>query len=973
MYIKSIKIQGFKSFADKTELNFDKDISAIVGPNGSGKSNIVDALLWVLGEQSVKTLRGEEKMSDIIFSGSKTRDSLNKASVSILFNNSDHTLNSEFNDVEIKRTIYKTGENEYFINNSKVRLKDITNLLTDVSSKFNIITQGNINALVDNKSFERRALFENAAGVLKYKKRKEETLKKLENTKENITRLDLIIKEVLTTLKPLEKQKKDAEKYLKIKSNLENIECSLIVNDITKYKNSYDELKNKNEVLTKKQEFLSPKRADELEDLKLELIKIDDKISEYNNQIIQINDDIARLQGEKQINLERVKLSVNQDKINENLLTLKEEKLTYEKKIDVLQNEINLLKETYNNLIKEFNDKNNEELKQKIKITTLKADYNVKSKELLNLENKIIIIKTNLENNLYLPKSVNSILSSTHLKGIHNTIGNIISVNEAHNVAISMALGASSNFIVTSDFDSAKKAINYLKENRLGRATFFPLDIIKSRYISLDILNKIKNIDGFIGIASDLVEYDTKYKNIIENQLGNVIIVNSLNDLQIVGKILDFKYKVVSLEGDIIYPGGAVSGGENKTISDDKIILAKLQSEYNDKKGLLESINTTLENKISSHDKLLNEITNINSKIVQNRIIIENKEKNILELKDKLSYAENNIKGFDNLNNNTLNDVIENILKTLNNKSKEKEIIENNISDLRSKKFDISEKIEGTEKEINEINTTYNKNINDIKNNEIEIGKLEVKIDSLLNTLQNEYNMSYENALTKFTLNIDENEAREIVYNYKNEIKTLNNINVGSISEYDRLKTRYDFLDNQKTDLEASSTKLYEIIDEMDDIMKKRFKATFDEISKEFSICFRKMFKGGNGVLKLTDENDLLNTGISILAVPPGKKLNSTAALSGGEKALTAICLIFAILNVKPAPFVVLDEVEAPLDEENVIMFGDYLKSMKNTSQFILITHKKKMMEYASKLYGVTMEESGVSKLVSVRLENNIN
>lgn len=973
MYIKSIKIQGFKSFADKTELNFDKDISAIVGPNGSGKSNIVDALLWVLGEQSVKTLRGEEKMSDIIFSGSKTRDSLNKASVSILFNNSDHTLNSEFNDVEIKRTIYKTGENEYFINNSKVRLKDITNLLTDVSSKFNIITQGNINALVDNKSFERRALFENAAGVLKYKKRKEETLKKLENTKENITRLDLIIKEVLTTLKPLEKQKKDAEKYLKIKSNLENIECSLIVNDITKYKNSYDELKNKNEILTKKQEFLSPKRADELEDLKLELIKIDDKISEYNNQIIQINDDIARLQGEKQINLERVKLSVNQDKINENLLTLKEEKLTYEKKIDVLQNEINLLKETYNNLIKEFNDKNNEELKQKIKITTLKADYNVKSKELLNLENKINIIKTNLENNLYLPKSVNSILSSTHLKGIHNTIGNIINVNEAHNVAISMALGASSNFIVTNDFDSAKKAINYLKENKLGRATFFPLDIIKSRYISLDILNKIKNIDGFIGIASDLVEYDTKYKNIIENQLGNVIIVNSLNDLQIVGKILDFKYKVVSLEGDIIYPGGAVSGGENKTISDDKIILAKLQSEYNDKKGLLESINTTLENKISSHDKLLNEITNINSKIVQNRIIIENKEKNILELKDKLSYVENNIKGFDNLNNNTLNDVIENILKTLNNKSKEKEIIENNISDLRSKKFDISEKIEGTEKEINEINTTYNKNINDIKNNEIEIGKLEVKIDSLLNTLQNEYNMSYENALTKFTLNIDENEAREIVYNYKNEIKTLNNINVGSISEYDRLKTRYDFLDNQKTDLEASSTKLYEIIDEMDDIMKKRFKATFDEISKEFSICFRKMFKGGNGVLKLTDENDLLNTGISILAVPPGKKLNSTAALSGGEKALTAICLIFAILNVKPAPFVVLDEVEAPLDEENVIMFGDYLKSMKNTSQFILITHKKKMMEYASKLYGVTMEESGVSKLVSVRLENNIN
>ena len=972
MYIKSIKIQGFKSFADKTELNFDKDISAIVGPNGSGKSNIVDALLWVLGEQSVKTLRGEDKMSDIIFSGSKTRDALTKASVSILFDNNDHTLNCDFNEVEIKRVIYKTGENEYFINNSKVRLKDITNLLTDVSSKFNIITQGNINALVDNKSFERRALFENAAGVLKYKKRKEETLKKLENTKENITRLDLIIKEVISTLKPLEKQKKEAEKYLKIKNNLENIECSLIVNDITKYKNCYDKLNNENEVLSKKQEFLSPKRADELEDLKLELIKIDDKISEYNEKLIQINDDIARLQGEKQINLERVKLSVNQDKVNENLLSLKEEKLDNEKKIEVLENEINLLKETYKVLIKEYNDKNNEELKQKIRITSLKADYNVKSKELLNLENKINILKTNIENNLYLPKSVNTILSSTHLKGIHNTIGNIINVNETQKVAISMALGASSNFIITNDFDSAKKAINYLKENRLGRATFFPLDIIKSRYISSDSLLKIQNIDGFIGIASDLIEYDSKYKNIIENQLGNVIIVNSLNDLQTIGKILDFKYKIVSLDGDIIYPGGAVSGGENKNISDDKITLSKLQSDYNNKKGLLESINTTLENIINSHEKLLDDITNINSKIVQNRIIIENKEKIVLELKDKLSYIENNIKGFDNLNNNTLNNVIENILQTLNSKSKEKEIIENNINDLRSKKFDITEKIDTTEKEINEINTMYNKNINSIKNNEIEIGKLEVKIDSLLNTLQNEYNMSYENALGKYTLDIDEDEARQIVYNYKNEIKNLNNINIGSISEYERLKTRYDFLDSQKTDLELSSQKLYDIIDEMDDIMKKRFKETFDEISKEFSICFRKMFKGGNGILKLNDENDLLNTGISILAVPPGKKLNSTAALSGGEKALTAICLIFSILNVKPAPFIVLDEVEAPLDEENVIMFGDYLKNMQNTSQFILITHKKKMMEYAEKLYGVTMEESGVSKLVSVRLENNI-
>ena len=276
------------------------------------------------------------------------------------------------------------------------------------------------------------------------------------------------------------------------------------------------------------------------------------------------------------------------------------------------------------------------------------------------------------------------------------------------------------------------------------------------------------------------------------------------------------------------------------------------------------------------------------------------------------------------------------------------------------------------ERKINDVNSKYNKNESLIKNNEIEIGKLEVKMDSLLENLQNEYNMTYENALKSYELTMDPEEAREIVIKYKNDLKGLTNINIGSISEYDRLSKRYDFLAGQKEDLESSSKELYNIIDEMDDIMKKRFKETFDKISTEFSIVFRKMFKGGNGVLKLTDENDLLNTGISILAVPPGKKLNSTSMLSGGEKALTAICLIFAILNVKPAPFIVLDEVEAPLDEENVSMFGDYLKSMQDISQFILITHKKKMMEYAGNLYGVTMQESGVSKLVSVKLENNL-
>ena len=970
MYIKSIKIQGFKSFADKTEIDFNKNISAIVGPNGSGKSNVVDALLWVLGEQSVKLLRGEDKMSDIIFSGSKTRDAMNKATVSILFDNSDHSLNSPLSEIEIKRSIYKTGENEYFINNSRVRLKDITDLILDVSSKFNIITQGNINALIDNKSSERRVLFENAAGVLKYKKRKEETIKKLENTKENLTRLDLIIKEVTSSLKPLEKQKKEAEKYLEIKDNLENIEVSLIASDITLLKKKYDSLNNENKLILKEQEanvFLHP---EELEKLKLILMQMDEEIATSSKNVILINDEISKLQSQKQINLERIKLSVNNDAINDALLKLKEDKLNIEKNIDVLSTEITEIKNEFNDLIKQFNDVNNNELKEKIKITSLKSDYNVSSKKLFDLENKIAIVKSNLENNSYMPRAVKEIITSKTLSGIHNTIGNLIEIPSKYVEAINASLSSSINFIVTQDFNSAKKAIKHLKSFHLGTATFFPLDIVKSRYIDSKVHSAIKDSSSFIGIASDLVKYDKKYKNIIENQLGNVIIIDNIDNLENIGKLINFKCKIVTLDGDILYPGGSVSGGERKSSSSEKEKLFNLESEYNKTRTSIEETNKLLEIANRKYEEYDSESSKLNYIITEKRILIENKEKTLAEFKDKLNYVKDNMDGYKNLNNNTLNEKIEEILYTLNSKSKEKEILENKLEILRSKKFDLNNKVEDLEKKINEVNSKYNKNESIIKNNEIEIGKIEVKLDSLLENLKNDYNMTYENALKNYELTMDKETARSIVLKYKTELKDLNNINIGAISEYERLNKRYEFLNNQKEDLNDSSKKLYEIIEEMDDIMKKRFKESFDKISKEFSLVYRKMFKGGNGILKLTDENDLLNCGISILAVPPGKKLSSTSALSGGEKALTAICLIFAILNVKPAPFIVLDEVEAPLDEENVIMFGDYLKNMQDISQFILITHKKKMMEYANNLYGVTMQESGVSKLVSVKLEN---
>lgn len=970
MYIKSIKTQGFKSFADKIELDFNKGISCIVGPNGSGKSNIVDALLWVMGEQSVKTLRGEGSMSDVIFTGSASRDGAKKASVAITFDNSDKLLNTEFNEVEIKRVIYEDGENEYYINNAKVRNKDIQTMLLDVTSKFNIITQGNINALVENKSSEKRILIESAAGVLKYKKRKEETLKKLDATKENISKVDLIIKELNTTLKPLEKQKKEAEKYLAVKEELESIDIALSAEDIKNYNLELKELNDKINTLEKEKENTNLIKPEKYEALKVESFKLNDEINNLNNALIIINENISKLNSEKQINLERNKYSVDKDKVNEDLLNLKEKRINLLNNIENLKNNVNSLQNELQIKTKEHNEYSDLLLKNKINITNLNNGINILNKDIMFLQNKINIEKSNLENNSLLPKSVNSILNNPRLTGIHNTIGNVIEINDAHTIAINTALSSSTHFLIVDNESSAKGAINYLKENNLGRATFFPIDIIKSRHISKDIEYTLESLKGYIGIASDLVSYKDIYKDIIENQLGNVIVVDDIDAMFTISKTIDYKYKVVSLDGEVIFPGGSIQGGTSNKEKNNKVNLNSLLKDLDIKKELLNNNSIELSNAEKEYDKYNNLNNKSNEEITTLRFNISIKEKEIQEQNNNIDKIDNDIKGLGALTSNALDQEIENIINKIGKEEQEKTSIEEKLTNLKSKQFDLNNELNTLEKEISETNSKYHQLENSIKNNQIEVGKLEVKIDNLLTSLNDEYNITYEYAVNNYTLNLETSLAREKVINLKNSIKGLTNINTGSIAEYDRLKKRYDFLDNQRNDLLSSSDELLKIISEMDDIMREKFSDTFNKVSHEFTRIFRQMFKGGNGLLKLTDEEDLLNTGITIMAVPPGKKLNSTISLSGGEKALTAICLIFAILSVKPTPFVVLDEVEAALDEENVNMFGEYLSSMKDKSQFILITHKKKMMEYADILYGITMQESGVSKLVSVKIED---
>jgi len=978
MHLKSIRAFGFKSFADKIDLEIKDGITAIVGPNGSGKSNIVDAVRWVLGEQSVKSLRGSDTMSDVIFSGSKTRPAHNRAYVSLVFDNSDHYLNSEFKEIEIKRVIYNTGENEYYINNSKVRLKDVTDLFLDTGAgndSFNIISQGSVSDIINSKPEARRVIFEDAAGVLKYKKRKEESLKKLEKTKENLARVKLVIDELEKSVTPLKKQSEVAKKYLNLKDELKTIEIALIASDITNINIDYKKIKTEIETLQKELSKITSNNTEDntkLEKLKLEQLKLEEAITSKNNEYVDLTENLASLEAEKLVTMERKKYDANKDKIEEALIKLKEEQLSIKKemateraKLDDIIGDIkekSIEKDKLDNIV----------ITEKVKRTNLIAKINDYSKEILVLENKIEILDDNIKNNSKMPNGVRSVLNNLRLTGVHNIIGNLIETENMYSVAIETALGSSSNFLVVDDEAATKECIDFLKVNKLGRATFFPLNIIKGKSINEADIDKIKFHKGFINIASSLVNYDKEYDNIIKNQLGNVIVVDNIDSLNEIGKILDYKYRVVSLDGEILYSGGSIAGGSSKSNSslNDKLLLNEMQEKLEVTKLELERVNKEYRDFNINFNNLELKETDLSKQLINLNEILNTRTNKIRGLEDALNKKELEIKGNEDMGNNALDKKLVSILEEASLVASEKDIALEELNKLKKIKSDLALEINEVETKYHKTNTEYNKIQNDLKEKEVKLGKYDVKLDNLLLELSENYSITYEYACSNYELEFPEELARTKVDSIKKDILKLGEVNIGAISEYERVSERYNFLIKQSEDLETSSSELTNIINEMDKIMIERFKETFASISKEFNQVFRKLFKGGYGALKLTNPNDILNTGIDIEAEPPGKKLNSIALLSGGEKTLTAIAVLFAILNVKPSPFCVLDEVEAALDEANVDTFGKYLQEKKAVSQFILITHKKRTMEYADVLYGITMQESGVSKIVSVNLEN---
>ena len=977
MYLKEIVTNGFKSFADKMEIKLDDEVTCIVGPNGSGKSNIVDAIRWVLGEQSVKNLRGDGGMSDVIFAGSASRKAKNVASVELVFDNSDHYLKVDYSEVSIKRRVYRSGENEYFINNNKARLKDIVNLFLDSGvgkESFNIISQGEVSKIISESNDDRRVVFEEAAGILKYKKRKEEALRKLDKTNDALDRVEDIIKELEVQVEPLKEQSEKAREYKTLKEELENLEIALIAYDIYNLSTNEEILKKEKEELDKEildLESTTNKDSGISLKKKTDLLNLEKDLEFAQKELLNKTEEIGKLNVQLNI-LKEQRKNKNLSKSEEELRALIDEKAKINKDISVLEEEISIINSNITNMNDDINSSKNNLKGLKLTLKNYEQTLSKQDRDILTNKHKVELLRLEAERGNNLPNTIKKILEEDKLQGIYDIIGNVIKTKDEYVRCLDVAISSSKNFVIVKDEDSAKEAIRYLKNNNLGRATFFPINVIKKRYVDENTLSVLKTIEGYKGVLADLVTTDKEYKNIIYNQLGLVIIADDLDTALRISKKIDRRYKVITLAGDVINVGGSMTGGANYKGRSAVMINQEITNYINiinslevANKKITADISDTKEDIRKLEDKIYLKEKDLKLLIDE----VTNKNHALLNHKDTLSSISDNI---DNLssNDNTLDTKEEDLVNRFYDLSSFKEKLELKITTLKKDIKLLKEKIEEDEEKSKYKNNLIRKTEEKRNSLELKLKEIDVKLDNLLNTLSSEYSITYEKARKDYELDVEEKEARSRVSNYKAKIKSLGMVNLAAIDEYERVNTRYMFLLHQKEDLTKAIATLLEIMNEMDEVMKEEFLKTFELIKNEFKEVFRALFHGGEADLKLTTD-DILTTGIEIVACPPGKKLTTISLLSGGEKTLTAISLLFAIINVRTVPFCVFDEVEAALDEANVMEFGKYLANYKHKTQFLIITHKKKTMEYADTLYGITMQESGVSKLVSVKLTNN--
>ena len=979
MYLKEITATGFKSFADKLSITLDDKVTCIVGPNGSGKSNIVDAVRWVLGEQSVKNLRGDGSMSDVIFAGSKNRKESNVASVSLVFDNRDHYLKIPYTEVSIKRRVYRSGENEYFLNGEKCRLKDITDLFLDSGigkAAFNIISQGEVQRILSNSPSDRRVVFEEAAGVLKYKKRKEEAMRKLERTRDNLDRVHDIIEELEVQVKPLQEQSIKAKEYLENKKGLDQYEVALLVYDIEEKVQEYDQDKEKIDALSQELLMLSNQSSSrdvKIEEKKKRLLQLEKELDTCNRTLLQLTQEVEKINSQKKLLKERSKYDKNSEMIQQTMRELKEQQGKVQAEVAVLENDIYISQEELNKIRKDSNDCLREIENQNQKKAVIEKEFAYQQKERLKWQQKAELLQQEIDNGGNMPNSVKVILKQSNLKGIHDCLENLIATEDVYTKALEIALASSKHFIVTKTSSDAKEAISYLKQHQLGRATFFPLEVIKPKGIDPDTMSLLKQDPNFIGVFSDLVHFDQQYRNIVLNQLGNVVVARNLDSANHLSQIIHQRYKIITLDGDVVHVGGSMTGG---TYYGSKSIIT-LKQEYQQGIRKITALDQSLMQLTTDLDELNQTIKKLEQKSYAQKAseialteTLRNRQNQFMDKKNQQEEIIQELNSLKLVEDSALSEEEERIIALYYEKVSEKEKQLALQKSLMKEEEKIKSAIEEEEATDRLHNVTFRSKEQELKDLEIKVSKLDVQLDHMLNTLSEEHSLTFEKAKETYVLDIEVEEARTKVAIYKDNIKHLGMVNLAAIDEYERVNGRYEFLMNQRNDLLKAQDTLLEIMNEMDQVMQEEFLKTFEQIEREFKQVFSEMFQGGQATLKLTQPDNLLETGIEIIVSPPGKRLTTISLLSGGEKTLTAISLLFAILNVRTIPFCLFDEVEAALDEVNVAQFGKYLSHYKSKTQFLIITHKKKTMEYADTLYGITMQEAGVSKLVSVKLND---
>lgn len=968
MFLKRIELQGFKSFADKTVIQFDQDITGIVGPNGCGKSNVNDAIRWVLGEQSVKSLRSGTNMSDIIFSGSEYRKPVNMARVTLVFDNSTRVFDSDFDEIEITRQILRANnEASYFINKTPCRLKDINDLVMDTGlgkDSLSIITQGNISSFADAKPEDRRSLFEEAAGVAKYKKRKKISLSKLEQTKENLDRLQDILDELERQIGPLEKQAKKAEKYISLRDKLSKIEISVLVEDIDQYNEKINQI---NKELFDIQAMHTSENA--------ELLKQETRLESIRKEMYALDKQINELQGkytkamEENYQLERRK--IEQDEKRKYMLKVADKKAR-QKEIQAMLEEARFeYQDRHQRLMQTQQDLNNRrnivnDLKTKISKARYESDQ--ANNILTQLQNRRQVLENMMKQPFAHQQGVRSVMQAKNsLSGVYGVVSELLIAHADKALAVNAALGGSIYQIITKNEADARNAISFLKRNRSGRATFLPLSVCHPRKMNEQVITIASTSPGFLGFASECVDCKEIFDPVKERLLGNVIVVDTLQNANETAKRLRYAYKIVTLDGDIVHTGGSMTGG-----------VTKNQSTPVTMRQELDTINSKIEGQKIKADSCLNETDILTQKLQKENDAIVTLQIELAKLENiyatkKAKYdsilAEYQELGVDIEENAELaqDDLVVQMSKmhaVLDSLSLE-------IQSLRQSRFDKGNDAEQLENQIRLVRREMNSKQSQIHNYEMEIVKVKTQLENALNRLSTDYEMTYEYALTKKE-DVEIESAKEEVIQLRQSISRLGNVNLDAPNEYKEVKERFDFMTSQKEDLEKASQQILAAIDEMDQTMISQFTDMFNKINAELDGVFKAMFGGGRASLSMVDPDDVLNTGIDIDVQPPGKMVKNIQTFSGGEKALIAISVLFAILKARTMPLCIFDEVEAALDQANVERFARYLSHYRGQSQFIAVTHRPGTMEQCDTLYGVTMQKDGVSKVLKVQLKDAV-